>query len=75
MMTRDESLKLLQNRVNMTTGEFLKTPGHFIDGFDQKDREFFVRHADEQVATVAKACQAGRVWPGDDSLTARKLRV
>lgn len=81
MMTRDSSLyqiaacaspESLSRHAGITAGEVLDRS--IASGLDAKDRAFFARHASEPAAEVARACHAGRVWPGDDSHSAQRLR-
>ncbi|RJX32637.1 MAG: hypothetical protein C4516_03920 [Oxalobacter sp.] len=71
MISRERVLEYLatDSRVGgLTAGEALVsiTPAMLLL-LTQEDQHFFRRHADEPCHEVARACNAGHVWHGDEN--------
>lgn len=71
MNSREKILEYLatDNRVaGLTAGEALAgiTPNTILF-LSQKDQHFFSHHGDDPCHEVARACNAGHVWHGDEN--------
>lgn len=76
MMTRSEALQSLADSLkfsHLTAGEAVEHLSKAIRlALEPEDQEFFREHAEEPCHEVARACQAGRIWHGNENFDARR---